>query len=138
MIDKCSVRFPVGQNLAMETTTGPSRPANWKKMITKWFEEVEAFPSTDIVSYKSVCHFFFFPVHSRTLIHLRSITNHFRSQFQASVLSKYQITLLIQLNLYDMVVWMLIVHMKSISIGNLLAAVASSQIDILINASKDT
>jgi len=39
-------RFPVGQNLAVEWTTGPPLPINWKKQVTRWYEEVEEFPNT--------------------------------------------------------------------------------------------
>uniref|UniRef100_A0A0N8B0Y2 Venom allergen n=1 Tax=Daphnia magna TaxID=35525 RepID=A0A0N8B0Y2_9CRUS len=39
-------RFPVGQNLAVEWTTGPPLPTNWKKQVTRWYEEVEEFPNT--------------------------------------------------------------------------------------------
>nr|CAH0104826.1 unnamed protein product [Daphnia galeata] len=39
-------RFPVGQNLAVEWTTGPPLPINWKKQVTRWYEEVVEFPNT--------------------------------------------------------------------------------------------
>ena len=45
-------RFLVGQNLALESTTGPARPPNWKKMITNWYEEVELFANTTVRSYQ--------------------------------------------------------------------------------------
>lgn len=45
-------RFQVGQNLALETTTAPTRPANWKKMITNWYEEVELFSNATVRNYR--------------------------------------------------------------------------------------
>ncbi|KAI9560006.1 hypothetical protein GHT06_014016 [Daphnia sinensis] len=39
-------RFPVGQNLAVEWTNGPPLPTNWKKQVTRWYEEVVEFPNT--------------------------------------------------------------------------------------------
>jgi hypothetical protein len=39
-------RFPVGQNLAVEWTTGPPLPINWKTQVTRWYEEVQEFPNT--------------------------------------------------------------------------------------------
>ncbi|XP_057366182.1 peptidase inhibitor 16-like [Daphnia carinata] len=39
-------RFPVGQNLAVEWTNGPRLPINWKKQVTRWYEEVAEFPNT--------------------------------------------------------------------------------------------
>jgi len=45
-------RFPVGQNLGIEWTTGPPLASNWKKMITKWYEEVEMFPNSSVTRYQ--------------------------------------------------------------------------------------
>ena len=45
-------RFPVGQNLGLEWTTGPVMAPNWKKMITKWYEEVQDFPNSSVARYK--------------------------------------------------------------------------------------
>lgn len=41
-------RFPVGQNLAVEWTTGPPLPINWKTQVTRWYEEVQEFPNTSV------------------------------------------------------------------------------------------
>ena len=52
LIHISSGRFPAGQNLAIEWTTGPQMASNWKKMITNWYEEVEEFPSTSARKYE--------------------------------------------------------------------------------------